>query len=122
MMYNLIDLYKWKDKEGKKVYKFDCESSKWIYIKLKKGVIAGEHYHKGENPLKNPEVNIILKGKMKYVLENVETGEKEEIIVEGPVMLEIFPFVNHVIEALEDSFFLEPFSEETLKDRYEMGD
>ena len=65
IMYELKDLDKWKDTDEKKVYKYFVGAESWIYIELKKGMIAGEHYHKGTAKVKNPEINVLLKGKIK---------------------------------------------------------
>lgn len=119
-MYKIKELEKWKDKDGKKVYKLDIPMEKWIFLILKKGKIAGEHYHKGTVPIKNPEINIILSGKVKYSFIHVETKEEKEIIVEAPKIIEIHPNVQHTLEALEDFTMVEPYSEEGLKDRWEL--
>ena len=118
-MYKIKSLEKWKDNDNKKVYKFSDKLSKWILIELKKGAVAGEHYHKGIVAAKNPEINIIIKGKAKYSFKNIKTNEKREIIVEAPSIIEINPFVYHVIGALEDLSFIEPFDEEAIKDRFD---
>lgn len=119
-MYALKDLFKWKDKEGKKVYKLHIPMEKWIFLTLEKGKIAGEHYHKGTVAIKNPEINIVLSGKIKYKLVNIETKEEKEVIVEAPKIIEIHPNVYHEFEALEDCSLIEPFDEEYIKDRWEL--
>ena len=119
-MYKIKSLELWKDKEGKKVYKFPFKTEKCILIEAKKRTILGEHYHKGTVETKNPEVNVVVKGKAKYTLKDVRTDEQTEVIVEAPSIIEIYPFAYHTIEALEDLSFLEPFDEEAIKkDRFD---
>jgi len=117
-MYKIKDIEKVKDKDGKKVFRFPLKAEQWIVLELKKGTIAGEHYHKGISPVKNPEVDIILKGKLKYTLKDIKTGKQEEVIVNAMQMIEILPNVYHVVEALEDSQFIEAFDE--AQDRWEL--
>ena len=119
-MYTLKDLDLWKDKDGKKVFKLDIPMKKWIFLTLEKGNIAGEHYHKGTVKIKNPEINIVLRGKARYKLIDVNTKEEKEVIVKAPKIIEIHPNVQHEFEALEDFYMIEPFSEEALEDRWEL--
>ncbi len=115
-------LEKWKDEEGKKVYNFKIESEGFILVTLKKGAVAGEHYHKGEARVKNPELNILTRGKAKYTLVDVNTKEEKIIIAEAPAKVIVEPYTYHVVEALEDLELIEPFDEEAKKDRYELGE
>ena len=115
-MFKLKELDLWKDKPEKKAYRFEAEGTKWVLLNLFKGKIAGEHYHKGIVKLKNPEVNIVIKGKIKYKLIDVNTKEEKEIIVEAPKIIEIYPNTYHKLEALEDSILIEPY-EENIKEK-----
>lgn len=109
-MYTLEKMEKWKDADGKIVYKyFEGQSKQWISVFLKKGCVAGHHYHKGTQEVKNPEIGVVLTGKLKYKLKHVETNETEDVIVEAPSIIKIYPFVYHEVEAMEDSLFIEPF-------------
>ncbi|MEE9525667.1 MAG: glucose-6-phosphate isomerase family protein [Candidatus Woesearchaeota archaeon] len=119
-MYKIKSLEKWKEDDSKKVYKFSADTNNWILIELNKGATAGGHYHKGIVKSKDPEINVIIKGKAKYKLQNTKTDEEKEIIVEAQSIIEIQPYVKHTIEALEDFTFIEPFDEEAVKkDRFE---
>jgi len=76
-MYQIEELEKWKDKPEKIVYRYSASGDKWICLILKKGCVAGEHYHKGLVASKNPEINIILKGKVEYYLKDLKSGKPE---------------------------------------------
>jgi quercetin dioxygenase-like cupin family protein len=118
-MYTLEDLEKWKDRPEKTVYRYSVGGDRWVLIELRKGCTAGEHYHKGLLASKNPEVNIVLKGKMEYFLRDVNSGKTQRLVVEAPKIVKIEPYVYHELKALEESFFLEPFDEEApKKDRF----
>jgi len=122
-MYQIEELEKWKDKPEKIVYRYSASGDKWIYLILKKGCIAGEHYHKGLVASKNPEINIILKGKVEYYLKDLKSGKTEKVIIEAPKIIKIYPFVYHEIKAIEETLFLEPFDEEAVKrDRFKLDD
>lgn len=120
MMYKIEELEKWKENPEKTVYMFTASGEKWIFLELRKGSVVGEHYHKGLVKTKNPEINIVLKGKIEYTLKDVKSGKTKTVVVEAPKIIKIMPFVNHVLKALEESSFLEPFDEEQLKDRFEL--
>ena len=115
-MYTLKDLDLWKDKPEKKAWRYEIEGKKWVLLELFKGCVAGEHYHKGLVPLKNPEVNIIIKGKVIYRFMDVNTKEKKEVIVEAPKIIEIHPNIYHEFEALEDTTLIEPY-EDNIKEK-----
>jgi len=120
-MYELEDLELWKDRPEKIVYKYSVSGDKWVYLELKKGCVAGEHYHKGNLKIKNPEVNIILKGMIEYTLKDVRTGKIEKVVVKAPKIIKIKPFAYHELKAIEDSMFLEPYDKEvSKKDRFEL--
>jgi len=121
-MYELEDIELWKDDAGKKVHRFSVSGDRWIAVELEKGTIAGEHYHKGIYHIKNPEVHIILKGRIEYSLKDVRSNKTEKIVVEGPKIVKIKPYVYHELTALDDSMFLESFNEEAAKkDKFELS-
>jgi|APSaa5957512622_1039677.scaffolds.fasta_scaffold233397_1 hypothetical protein len=93
-----------------------------IYMR-NKGVKFAQHYHKGEDPSKNPERFFLIKGKVKFSCSNMSGSEKEEFIVsEGHEAL-ISPNIIHSAIALEDSIFIEyrttPF-DKNKSDTYSM--
>ena len=78
---------------------FDCKQVK--VLKVKKGQILGNHYHKYR------ENRYLLTGKIQYYLKNINTGEYEEFVMnEGEVMV-TDAFIAHTGEFLEDSIIIE---------------
>lgn len=120
-MYTVEDLEKWKDRPEKVVYKYTAEGTNWVYLILKEGCIAGEHYHKGLVASKNPEINIILKGRVQYSLKDLRSGRTETVMIDAPKLIKISPFVYHEMKAIEETLFIEPFDEEAVKkDRFDL--
>ncbi len=120
-MYKIEDMEKWKDKPEKTVYKYDAYGKRWIYLILRQGCVAGEHYHKGIVDSKNPEINIILKGKVEYMFKDVRSGKTEKVMVDAPKIVKVEPYIYHELKAVEETILLEPFDEEaSKKDRFEI--
>ncbi|MCD6367602.1 MAG: hypothetical protein J7L45_00790 [Candidatus Aenigmarchaeota archaeon] len=87
---------------------FKGEDAKQVTVLFRKaGTISGNHYHKGEDPSKNPEKFLIIKGKMKFRAESLEGELLREEIVDDLTEIRIPPFVKHTFEALEDTWFIE---------------
>lgn len=98
----------YKDERGYMVDAFKGEDAKQITVLFRKaGTISGNHYHKGEDPSKNPEKFFIIKGKMKLTAENLEGELLWEDIVDDLTEIRIPPYVKHTFEALEDTWFIE---------------
>ncbi len=72
----------------------------------RKGSRLGGHYHKGEDPSKNPERFFIVKGRMKALFIGPNNERKEEILEERRE-LTIYPNVPHYLEVLEDTILAE---------------
>jgi dTDP-4-dehydrorhamnose 3,5-epimerase-like enzyme len=62
---------------------------------LKPGVVRGNHYH-----LRTVEYTLILSGPCRAVFEDNETGEQEEVLVEGdrPVLFRTASNVTHAFK------------------------
>ena len=73
----------------------------------KKGSKMGQHYHKGMEESKNPEIFILLKGKVKFLAEDMK-GNSMEKFIEAPSMIIIEPYIYHEFEAVDDVIFMEP--------------
>jgi len=73
----------------------------------KKGSRMGQHYHKGIEESKNPEIFILLKGKLEFFAEDME-GNSTKKIIEAPSIVIIEPYIYHEFEAIEDVIFVEP--------------
>ena len=119
----IIELPVVKENEKGIAYETDNRnSSKFLLLKRKKGTISGGHHHTGKNPLKNPEIFIILDGEAKVVLKNIKTEEKFEGSFNKPVMFKIDPYIKHTIIAISDIIFLDMNSikddDDTIKEEF----
>ena len=115
-MYKIEDLKKLKENAEKVNYQFLVSGDKWMLVNLKKGTVAGHHHHKGLVKTKNPEIAILIKGKIEYFLKDVNSNETTKFVVEAPKIIKINPNVYHELKALEDVSFIEPQSEGDEKD------
>ncbi len=88
--------YEWcKNRSGKQVT---------IY-KRKAGTIAGNHFHQGKDPSRNPEYFFLIDGKLKLIA-FTDSHHCEEIIESGTELI-IGPNIKHSMEALTDIIFIE---------------
>ena len=97
-------------KESKTALKYEFSSRKtkdYIIAKVKKGTTLGEHWHEGKVASKNPEIIIFIEGRAKIVCKHIETSDTEEITVEAPCLIEIYPFWYHEMVALTDITIIE---------------
>lgn len=78
-----------------------------MIIRRKKGSVAGNHYHTGSDPTRNPEIQFVVSGKINFVAKNLDTGEEGSFIIGPNTEVRISPRVFHRMEMLEDTTFLE---------------
>ncbi len=78
---------------------FNCKQVK--ILKVRKGHILGNHYHKYR------ENRYLLKGRIKYYLKNIKTGEEEQLIMNEGEVMRTDSYVAHTGEFLEDSIIIE---------------
>lgn len=69
--------------------------------------VSGRHYHKGLSLTKNPEIIILLHGKLMLNYRNVNDKGVIGMEVEGPVKIEIPTYVWHEFVSITDCVFLE---------------
>lgn len=67
----------------------------------------GQHVHPGKDPSKNPEMLLIVSGRMKVTLVGLDGKEEVVELGEGDY-LTIYPGVKHSMEALTDVIIVEP--------------
>jgi oxalate decarboxylase/phosphoglucose isomerase-like protein (cupin superfamily) len=72
----------------------------------KKGISLGNHYHKGEDPSKNPEILFLAKGEFKLVAYDKQ-GRRFEADVQEGQEIKISPYVLHALKTLTDIILLE---------------
>ncbi len=78
-----------------------------MIIRRKKGSIAGNHYHTGSDPTRNPELQFVVSGKISFYAKNLDTNEESTLIIGPNTEIRISPRVFHRMEMLEDTTFLE---------------
>ncbi len=82
----------------------------------KKGVVRGNHYHK-----KWHEWFGVVTGRVKVVLEDVRTGERDELVLSAAkdryVRLETGPYVAHAIISLTNTASLLSYADNEWKDQ-----
>ena len=104
----IIELDKIADNEKGKTFEFNNrDSDKLLLIKRKKGTISGGHYHTGKNPMKDPEIILIIDGEMEMTFRNIKTKEEMIEIYNRPIMFKISPYIYHKIKALTDVIFID---------------
>ncbi|MFA5926533.1 MAG: hypothetical protein WC831_06470 [Parcubacteria group bacterium] len=119
-MYKLEDMKELVKESARATYEFGVGRDNWVLIHYKKGHRGGHHYHKGISPIKNPEVLVLISGKMELLLRNIKTEKEEKITVESPKIIKIDPYVYHEALALEDCIFLEIGEDGYPKDKFEL--
>jgi len=73
----------------------------------KAGSVSGRHYHKGISLTKNPEIIILVHGSLMLHYRNVNDTAILKMPVEGPVKIDIEPYVWHELVSVTDCAFLE---------------
>ncbi len=76
------------------------------FVEIKKGFSRGGHFHEFYSAH-----NLIL-GKVEYHEFNTKTNEERNDIYEAPFVIDVPPFVAHLLTALEDVLFVETFDNE----------
>ncbi len=101
-----------KTEKGKNTWEWralDNERQITIYHRFA-GEWAGSHFHKGEDPSKNPEYFLLISGILE--LESIDTlGNYCQIVLSarnGPIELIIQPNVLHRMKVVADCRFIEP--------------
>jgi len=108
-------VYEWcKGVDGKQVT---------VYLR-NKSVKFGCHYHRGDDPSKNPERFFLIKGKVKLFAKNLKTGEELETTIDEGTEILIEPWIYHEMKALTNVIFIEyrktPFKKERV-DSYKLS-
>jgi hypothetical protein len=78
--------------------------------KRQKGEKFAEHFHKGDDTSKNPELFLLVEGAIKFIFINKENLKTETILdcSDGNVHeLIIYPNILHSAEALENCTYIE---------------
>lgn len=78
-------------------------SNKINLVEIKKGFSRGGHFHKFHS------IHNIILGKVEYLEYNTKTHEERKAIYDAPYVIEVPPYVAHLLTALEDVLFVEVF-------------
>lgn len=82
-------------------------TGKFILGTRKAGTFNGNHFHTGKEANKNPEIFILLKGKVRFQTKDLNTGEMGEAVLEAPLRIHILPYCWHAVTAISEIVFLE---------------
>jgi dTDP-4-dehydrorhamnose 3,5-epimerase-like enzyme len=74
----------------------------------KKGVVFGNHFHKGTDPSKNPEFFFVIHGEIELWAWNKFTDEEATIRLTPGTVMTIWPHVLHKCTAITDVVYAEP--------------
>ena len=106
--YNIIDLQLLGTDERGSSYELKIrQTDGFLLANRKKGSVSGNHWHEGKSKSKNPEILLLISGKMLLEIKDLETNEVYKETLNGPVQVEIYPMALHTLTALEDCIFLE---------------
>lgn len=89
-------------------YELFTRSTKGFLLAYRKaGSISGNHWHQGKSKTKNPEILLLLSGKINLYCKDLETREEKSYELEAPIKAEIFANVLHTVTAITNCSFLE---------------
>lgn len=80
-----------------------------LIVYRKAGTISGRHYHKGLSATKDPEILILLHGTCTLSWFDVRSNDKTPAtqVVNGPVQIEVPPYIWHEVLAGTDCVMIE---------------
>ncbi|MBI1957318.1 MAG: hypothetical protein HYS44_02575 [Candidatus Niyogibacteria bacterium] len=95
--------------KGQRTWTWDSFGRYTTVYRRRKGEEFGGHFHKGDDPAKNPELFLLLSGAVLVKLVDKDGRVSEEFLNAsgGPVELVIHPWIFHEVKALEDCVFIE---------------
>jgi len=73
------------------------------FVEIKKGFSRGGHFHDFQS------LHNLISGKVEYLEFNTKTNEEQKTILNSPFVIDVPPFVAHLLTALEDVLFVEIF-------------
>lgn len=104
-MINLQYLKTVSDKRGSIIF---MKSGKTLInlVEIKQGFSRGGHFHPFHS------AHNLVKGKVAYLEFNTKTNEENEMIFTAPHVINVAPYVAHLLTAKIDSLFVEIFENE----------
>ncbi len=94
-------VFEWKNFTGEKTVQLTGYTRK-------KGSIFGNHFHKGTDPSKKPELFFMVSGEAELWVWNKFTKEESKVRLKQGMLLTIWPHVLHKSTALTDIVYVEP--------------
>lgn len=101
------------NERGKTTWEFKMSSGMQLTSYLRKGgTISGNHFHKGDDPSKNPEYIIVFFGEVVFHYEEAGGISGFEYfhvrMGESPILITVKPWAFHWMEYRSDTLFAEP--------------
>ncbi len=87
------------------IFEWKIPDGRQITVCVRKKGTKGGHFHKGEDPSKDPERIFVAEGKMEIVLSREEKTTR--IVLKQGDSIDIYPFIRHSFTFLEDTIVLE---------------
>lgn len=84
-------------------FRMALDGRDYLFLNVAKGSFRGGHYHPRET------FHLVLKGRLWFEFVDTLSDRKAETIAEPMDVVHIPAGVAHLIKALEDSMFMEPF-------------
>jgi len=103
------------NERGRTTWEFKMPSGMQLTTYFRKrGTESGHHFHKGEDPSKNPEFIIIFLGEIIFHSEEVSGKTSQQriqvVLGEAPKVIRVEPHLFHHIEYVADTLYAEPRS------------
>jgi len=76
------------------------------FVEIKTGFSRGGHFHEFHS------THNLISGKVEYHEFNTKTNQEKKVNYEAPFVIDVPPFVAHLLTAIEDTIFIEIFENE----------
>jgi quercetin dioxygenase-like cupin family protein len=93
------------DRRGS-TFKAAIAGKEYLFLEMRKGALRGGHYHDRET------LHLVLLGRIKFEIADPLTAEQSEIVAKPMEIVVVKAGKAHLLEALEDSMFMEPLDKE----------
>ncbi len=114
--------------KGKRTFQFQFpDGRQFTYCTRHKGEIVGSHFHKGDDPSKNPEFTLLLSGEIECRTISIggSVGITDVSAANGPVLIEIEPWLGHTFLCRTDCIlgeYRKTWFDPTKSDCYPLSD
>ena len=82
-------------------------TGEFLVVYRNAGAVSGQHYQKGTSAYKNPEDLILVQGEMILKWKDLESDEKDEVLVKAPSRVLIPAGIWHQTTAQTNIVFIE---------------